>query len=107
MIGQWARLFTQLTTSDDVGARLFELGLEALQLDFLGKTTASLIGPPLAQKHRDTLRVVMGVAAQPKPRIIARAMWPINCSKTRAGGIDDFRTADRLATALLTDDASE
>ena len=88
MIGQWARLFTQLTTSDGVGARLFELGLEALQLDFfnhcrdlrllcnevdlfyrslnnrvdfLGKTTPSLIGPPLAQKHRDTLRVVMGV----------------------------------------------
>jgi hypothetical protein len=73
---------------DGVGARLFELGLEALQLDFfnhcrdlrllcnevdlfyrslnnrvdfLGKTTPSLIGPPLAQKHRDTLRVVVGV----------------------------------------------
>jgi hypothetical protein len=31
------------------------------RVDFLGKTTPSLIGPPLAQKHRDTLRVVVGV----------------------------------------------
>src|SRR6266404_2119673 len=87
MIGQWARLFTQLTTSDGVGARLFELGLEALQLDFfnhcrdlrllcnevdlfyrslnnrvdfLGKTTPSLIGPRFVQKYRDRLSVVMG-----------------------------------------------
>ena len=54
---------TKRTVRIGVGRLPVDLFYRSLnnRVDFLGKTTPSLIGPPLAQKHRDTLRVVMGV----------------------------------------------